>query len=281
MAAPLLSKIQSMLPTTGNNPRPVEWKYTKNITQPVTTSTGNHDVSMGDLNSQNISVILPGNTFDSSTQVTLSNPGKVPPVMSNQLTPLGTPIEISSGSQTRLNQPVTVKLKVDKDKYAKELQRDDIWVAYYNGKQWEYFMPDKSDAVEGSISFTTYHFCLFAEGKIDMQERISKYTHSEATAEVMQKEVFDAAMNNVVANALEDLMLDKYNMDKDSLKSQIITSLINDDEYGGIVGNMYPPNANKLLEINKQVNVLLGKKIADALEAEAAEKLLGGAYGGF
>jgi hypothetical protein len=256
----------------GKVPQPIEWTYTKNISQPITALSGNQLISVGNLNDQKVSVALQANSFDSPTQVTLTNPGKVPPVMSNQITPLGAPIEITSGSQKRLNKPVTVKLKIDGDKYAKELQRNDIWVTYYNGKQWEYFIPDKSDAGEGAIYFSTYHFCLFGQGKIDMEERISKYTHSQATAEIMQGQVFDAAMNNVVANALEDLMLDKYQVDEDSLKSKIITSLVNDDEYGDIVGNLYPPDGNRLLEANKKLNVIVGKKIAENIEGALQNK---------
>ena len=250
-----------------------DWQYEQSIPAPITGQVGDQTVNLGDLNTNNVEANIMGNTFDSSTVVSLQTPAQVPQIDGNALTPLGSPLEISAGGPVRLNKPITMTWKVsERDKYLADMKRNDIWVTYYNGTSWEYLRPDSYDLNQGLVYFTTYHLSLMGVGKIDMQKKIEQYIHSKTVAEVTQKDILDAAVNNVVKNALEDLLLDKYNMDEDSVKYKVITSLVNDDEYRDIIENLYNVN---IPEANKKLQVIIGKHIAENVGESVLKDMLG------
>ena len=250
----------------------LDWKYKQTITSPIKGEVGSQPLNLGDLNTNNVKVNFAGNTFKSSTSVTVQTPTQVPLIDSNALTPIDSPVEISTGAPVRLYSPATLVWKVsDKNKNLAEMKRNNIWITYYSGKNWEYLKPDSYDLDQGLIYFTTYHLSLFGFGKIDKQQKIADYIHSSTVAEVTQKDILDAAVNNVVKNALEDMLLDKYKMDEESVKYKILTSLANDDDYREIIDNLYSVN---IPEANKKLQVIIGKKIAENVGESALKGML-------
>ena len=88
------------------------WKYTKTIASPITaTSKADSDITMGDLTTNKVSIVIPKGSFDNDTSVELKTPDSVPHYPQAEMTPLGTPIEISAGAKpVRLNQPMPGKI---------------------------------------------------------------------------------------------------------------------------------------------------------------------------
>jgi hypothetical protein len=139
-----------------------DWKYDKAIPQALATkvSTGS-DVVLGDLEKYQATVSLPKNTFDTETQVDIKTPDSVPKYLGKEVKMLGSPLEITADAKQRLNEPVTVTFKYDKNAIDPVRGTSSLRVTYYDGTKWAYIKPDSVNAEKGTITFTTYHFSLF------------------------------------------------------------------------------------------------------------------------
>jgi hypothetical protein len=260
---------------TGSLPgKRAEWKYEVVIKEPIAVSCEKQAVTAGKLSADGVQLTVPGNAFSSTTKLTIENPKSVPQVMSNQFSPIGAPVEIT-GAESRLDNSATLKFQVDKTKYAAELKNGTIWVAYYNGKDWDYFPPAKTDVAAGVVSFNTFHFSLFGVGKVNVEEQIKQYTQSASLAALAQKKV-DKLVENLVANVVDMILLDQLKWQDSSTKYKIISSLANDDEYRDLVELF----ANKDYEkFNATLQVFAGKQIVEHVDKAAFLGILKGVTG--
>lgn len=240
------------------------WNYDKTISQPVSGTSSAKPITIGSLDRDEVAVAIPGGTFDKSTKVTVSNPDSAPTMPDEKMTPVGSPVEIKSGV-TRLNRPIVVTVKID-EAQADDLRTGSIWGAYFNGKSWEPIKPRSFDAGRGTISFHSYHMSLFGTAKIDAEEQISQFVHSQAVGAVAQDNIDEILSRNIKDN-VENILKDQLGMDDESTRFKIISSLINDDEYGDIVDKLRSGDA---AGFNQDFQVFVGKKIAE----EAGEGVL-------
>jgi hypothetical protein len=252
----------------------VEWKYESAIKEVISVTCDKQPVIAGKLNTEGVQLSIPGEAFASSTKLTLENPKIVPPVIRNQFSPIGSPVSIT-GAESRLAKPATLTFRVDKTKYAAELKSGVLWTAYYNGKKWDCFPPDKIDPVTGDVTFTTYHFSLFGVGKVSVEEQIKQYTNSASLAALTQKKV-DKLVENLVANVVDMILLDQLKWQDSSTRYKIVSSLANDDEYRDLVQLF----ANRDYEkFNATLQVFAGKRIVEHVDKAAFLSILKGVSG--
>ena len=254
-------------------PKMTNWKYNSVIKKPVNTTSNSEAATLGDINSQKVHVVVPGDSFDNPAQISLVTPENVPKYDSNKFTPIGAPVDISADVNTRLNKPATIHMKIDNiDKYQDDIQNESIWIAYYNGTNWDYFKPSGYDEAKKELYFDTYHYCFFGYGKIDVEERIAKCIHSESVASYLQSDQIDETLNSAVEKITEHILKEKLGIEDDALSAKIISSLVNDDEYGDLIDKI---KAKDVEGFNQDFNAFVGKKIAENLE----ESMLGEALG--
>lgn len=248
------------------------WKYTKTISSPIKATSGKQDVKLGDLNSQMVQVAVPGGSFDKQTAITLENPDKVPKVVGDEFSPLGAPIQISAGDkETRMNEPVTVTLKMDPATYGTSArQPSDFWASYYNGEKWEYIKPDKVDLEAGTLTFTTYHFSLFGYGKVSVDEQIGQFAHDKAVGEWAQENV-DQRMEDAAKKIVDHILVDKLKIEDESVKKKVIANLLLNDEWGDIVSKA---KKGDVTGMNESLQVLAGKTIVDFVPKSTLSKSL-------
>lgn len=172
------------------------WQYERPIKEALKATSAEQDTTIGDLSTHGVAIAIPGKSFDAASEVSLVNPEQVPKVTGAEFTPMGAPIQLSAGEKgVRLKHPVTVTLKIDKDKLGSEKEAKHLQAAYFNGKKWEYIKPSKIDPVAGTLTLTTYHFSLFGYGKVSVEQQIKQYTHSKALADAVQSNVDDKVDN--------------------------------------------------------------------------------------
>jgi hypothetical protein len=164
---------------------------------------------------------------------------------------------------------------VDKTKYASELKNNTIWIAYYSGKNWDYFAPTKTDATTGIVTLNTYHFSLFGVGKVSVEEQIKQYTQSASLAAMTQKKV-DKLVENLVANVVDMILLDQLKWQDSSTKYKIMSSLANDDEYRDLVELFAKRDFEKF---NATLQVFAGKQIVEHVDKAAFLSILKGVTG--
>jgi hypothetical protein len=266
-------------PTSSTNPaagpgKAGDWKYEAVIKEDITVTSDKRAVTAGELSKAGVQLMIPGNSFSASAQITLGNPKSVPQLVSSEFTPIGAPVDIS-GAESRLNNPAVITFQVDKTRYAAELKNRTIWAAYYNGKNWDYFAPAKIDSLAGTITFNTYHFSLFGVGKVSVEEQIKQYTQSASLAALAQKKV-DKLVENLVANVVDMILLDQLKWQDSSTKYKIMSSLANDDEYRDLVELFAKKDFEKF---NATLQVFAGKQIVEHVDKAAFLSILKGVSG--
>jgi len=250
-----------------------KWEYEKTIKNPITAMCFDEEVVLGNLETEGVEVTIPAGTFKEPTEVTLVNPDKVPKYASAEMTAFGSPIDISIGAEeARLQEMVTIKMKFDLASLGGEdLESGSLYMGYFNGKEWQYIKP-VVDRNNQTMTFATSHFCLFGQTKLTVDQRINNYTNNAALADWAQKQSDD--ITNAAAEKLIDHMLkDKLGIDDESIRGKVLGSLLKDDEWGGMVEGL----ANgDVVDFNKNLQVLAGKKIAENVPTSFLSKALGG-----
>lgn len=250
------------------------WTYKKNIKEPLKAVAGDTETTLGNLEENRVAVKIPGKTFDSKTSVTVENPKDVPNVFSKQFKPIDAPVEIKAGGKdkaVRLNEPVTITMKVDKNQLEKNIDTGSVMVAYYDGKTWEYIKPASFDLDAGTITFNTFHFSLLGYGKVSVEEQIKQYTHNKSLAEIIQSDV-DGKVDEAAEQVIDHILKDKMGIKDESTKLKVLKSMLGDSEYKDLYNKF---KEGDVAGFNKTLQVFAGKKIAENVSKSAMQKALG------
>ncbi len=257
-----------------------DWDYASPITEPITVISDKRDVMAGDLSTDHVNIVIPAGTVDAPTELTVSNPEAVPEINTGEFEPLGAPIKISAGNPVRLNEPTSITFLIPNN-YTEELSSNDIWITYYNGVEWEYFPPDSVNMQACTITFETYHYSLFGKGKIDIEERLKQYTHSQAVSSLIQSSAVDETVNKVVEQVVEHILKDRLGISSESAKFKVLSSLANDDGYKDLIDKF---NSGDTAGFMQTLTVFAGARIAEnvgesalqgALETLASDEAVG------
>ncbi|MDD3521229.1 MAG: hypothetical protein PHU65_08375, partial [Actinomycetota bacterium] len=155
------------------------WQYDKKIQKPISALSDKEDITLGELNTDGVSVYIPSETFDGQTNVTLSHPDKKPEIDISSFEPLSAPISIDSANkQKRLNKPIKITLSID------NLERDKsgaLYIAALNEKNgWDYIQPDEIDLQKNVITFTTCRLGTYGFVNLKRDRFINEFSRNNA-----------------------------------------------------------------------------------------------------
>lgn len=239
------------------------WNFEKKIQNPLKATTGSSEIKLGNIATEGVEVTIPGNTFPAPTEVSLANPAQVPKYISSQMTGFGAPIELSAGDKpVRLLQPVTVRMKFDPATLGEDLESGALYMGYFNGAEWQY-VRTQVDRKQNIMTFTLSHFSLLGQAKLTVDQRIEQYTNNAALASWAQDQtnsITDEALERVIDHILKD----KLKINDEVMKGQIISSIIKDDEWGGMLKSIAGGDPE---QFNQNLQVLVGKKIVENVPA--------------
>ncbi len=263
--------------TTKKGNAGMAWQAEIPIKEPLKAANGNQGVTLGDINTQHVKVIIPPASFASGTTpvVTVSNPAQAPLMDGSRGIPVGSPVSISVGDQpVRLNNLMQITIRFDKSKLPPGTQADNIWATFWDGKQWEYFRPDKVDLQAGTLTFSTGHMTLFGAAKITVDEQIEKFIHSKTVAEVAQKDVVDEVVNKLSEHAIDSLLKDRLGLKEDAWKYKVSSSLLKDDEWADIAKQakaIYSNGINQrqeeeVAQLVQTINGFVAKKMVENID---------------
>ena len=279
----LLVNLACNYPLSGVQPTPTLYNVIPETTESVDIpqenwiqwqiSPGGYPASVGDLNADLLRVNVPEGAYSSDSALNIGKRVDSPQVPQEQMGLLGQPLEISTGESTRLLLPVEVNFRIeDLNQYGEELASNGIWVAYYNGTEWQYFPPKSVDPVAGTLTFETYHFCLFGYGKISMEERLESYTHSKTLTDMVQSNVIDESVNQLVDQAVTNLLTEQLGLADDSVSKDVIQALVTDDAYSDLVRDF---KDGKVTDFSAKLHVMLGQKIVENVDPGILSDALG------
>ncbi|MBF8266865.1 MAG: hypothetical protein HW388_373 [Dehalococcoidia bacterium] len=254
----------------------MSWQSERPIKEPLTATVSiTQAVTLGDLATQQVKVVIPPGTLSAGTVVTVTNLENPPSMDSSVGIPVGSPVSISVGDKpVRLNELMTVALKFDQSKLPSGTRAEELWAAFYDGTAWQLFRPDSVDLGAGTMTFATDHLTGFGTVKIDVEEHIAQIIHSKVAAEVVQKDVLNNITDQLAGQAIDHILVDRLGMSEEGWKTKVLQSLLKDDEWGDIVAQMKEKGFDGV-KVAETINVFVGKKIVENVEESALSGALG------
>ena len=245
----------------------LESDYLNNINEPLEFEIDQNNAMIGDLEKDKVEININENTFDEKFVINISNPKSVPEINKDEGVLLGSPIAIEIDSENkRLNDEVIITLKLAENDLIDIKHGDDIWVAYFNGVNWDYILPSEVNLEEGYLKFGTYHFSWFSKVKPTKEERIKKFINTKSTA--------DWAINNgakgkdeVLEKLVNDIVKNKFGVVDKSFSQDIIEGLMSQNDYTKLLVS-YNNNKNEKTNdaFNLDLSVMVGKQVFKSVE---------------
>ncbi len=267
------STVQDRLevPSLGNGN--TTWEYEQKISAPLNglVST-DQDLSLGDLQTNQVGIIVKQWALSSGTVITVQHPSKTPKIFAEQVQTLGAPIEINAGElPIRLDEKAVVTFAFDPKVLSPDTFPSELRVVYFNGQEWETIRPLSVDMTWGVVTFETYHFSLFGLNKIKDKTKITEeWIHSKTLDEELKKNLNSASDH--VANQIIDLTLQKMGITDKSLKGKILSDVLKDDSYKKIYDAYQKWD---VAELNQRITLLASKKIVQNVPSSVFKTMLG------
>ena len=163
---------------------------------------------LGNLEHDGVSMVIPKDTFNSNTNISIDYLAEPPAFTPTTFTPLGVTVALSvDGEQTRFNEPVMITFKFDT---AQVNGSRDVFVGYYDDQfGWYYFIPDEVEIEQGVIRFTTYHFSKYTVVKPNDDLIIESYVNRRATEQFVRgnnQELTNEQVEKMVRTLMEEGM---------------------------------------------------------------------------
>jgi len=248
------------------------WEYEKLIIGPLkAVSTNNSDITLGDIEEHKVSVTVSKGAFDNDVEVALSNPDKVPSILTEEVDTIGAPIELTAGNPTRLNKKATITFAYDKNLLPSETEAYQMRVVYFNGENWDYIKPTTIDFEKGLMTFDTYHFSWLGANRIKDDTKITEaWIHSQALDNKLKEGINE--VSDEIAGKVVDLILEKMGISDKSIKGQVVGEILKDDGYKDI----YESYKNgDIAGFNQKIAILAGTKIAGSVPSSVLSEALG------
>jgi hypothetical protein len=259
---------------TGDEAKSAEtaWIFDRTVPEALSgTNDANTGTVLGDLEANRVSFDIPKGSFDDGTTVTLVSPDSVPDYDGDTMTPLGAPIEISSDTARRLNEPATVTFRFDPVTLPEGDEIYSVRVAYYDGSTWEYVRPTEVDKERGLVTLETYHFSLLAPTKLESEQKITEdWIHSAALDSVLRDDV-NGRMDHV-AEQIADMILGKMGISDESTRGTVLKELMTSDSYKEIYDTY---KSGDITGASEKIALLAGEKIAANVPDSVFKEALG------
>ncbi|MBT8316125.1 MAG: zinc ribbon domain-containing protein [Lutibacter sp.] len=226
---------------------------------------------IGELDKNEIQLEIPKNTFDQEVNLNVVVSENIPVFDKKRAKLFGKPFNISIDQKSkRLNEPVTIKLKLFDEEISNLEHPEDLWVGYFNGKQWDYFKPSEINLKNKYLTFETYHFSLFAKTKPTKEERIDDYADKAAVEQWSTKN--NNAPSRQATEKIVQQVLGKYlGLGNKSLTQDIVESIMNESDYQKLLVSY---NDNKMDQFGQDVAILAGKTIVKVVTEDSNAKTL-------
>jgi len=233
----------------------------KTMEQEVKTS---QETTIGNANTDGVSLNLPKNTFDQDVVVTLES-AELSSADGYEF--LGKPISVNVKGQekVRLNEPATVTIKIPSEQLGSIEREENVFAAYFNGENWEFFSPDSVNLKDGTAVFTTYHFSTYAIGKLSREEQL-KYYANQMAANTWAKEEQEKNFVGKFEDYVNDMLSDAYGIENKETTRKILQTMVKEIPY---MGGMLVSAANgDETEFAENFASAAGKVILDQMELE-------------
>ena len=231
----------------------------------------NSDAVAGDLKKNAIQLDVSKGTFDQKTKLEVKEAANVPQFDSKRASLIGAPLEITIDQKVkRLNNPVIVKLKLDKGEVAALQHSGDMWMGYFNGKKWDYFRPLEVNTSNEYVKFETYHFSVFAKANPTKEEMINNFAYQSAVNQWAGNES-NALTKEATERIVTEILSKKMGIENKSLTQNVVEAIMKENDYTTLMVNY---NDGQMEEFSQNLALLAGKTICDVVTSDSNAKAL-------
>lgn len=252
-----------------------KWEYATAIPAPIAATADGKSVTLGSVAEHAVAVAVPEGAFERATEVRLVTPGEVPGYVADDMRMIGSPIEIDSSGEKRLNSPLEITFRAEQAVLDDAYEAATLRMVYHDGQRWDTIKPVKLDAAAGTATFHLYHFSLGGLSKVDPRVVTEKWIKSQALNNYVASQTGE--LSDAVAEKAIDLALGKLGISDETVKGAILTDIIKNDSYK----EMYDAYKDgDVSGFNQKFSILLGQKIADRVPESALKSALSGVADG-
>jgi len=256
-------------------PGETAWQFDEIINEPITITTGNEEVTVGNLSTHGIEVAIPAGAFEEPTTIRLSHPEEEVIVDTRILRPQGSLYSFSiEGDQKRSDLPMTLRIAVDSQLLSEAEEIGGYRGLHYNEVfGWTTIQPKNINVEEGYVAFEIYHNRLTAAGELTREARIDDFSTEISKAQWAQSQIkgdVDALTKEIV----EQMIIGGFDEDNPNIIGHITNEVSKElmdsvTDYAAMVRDINSGNYESLsINIAKKA----GKSIAKALKDEVLKK---------
>lgn len=191
------------------------------------------DTVIGNLKKDGLEVSIPAGAFEKEVKVSVTKAAEDGEAFTaGKDTFLTMPIEIGVEEMegVRLNQPVKITMKLDKNKLPDAESFDRYVMAYWTGEEWEPIIPDPARLEKGYLEFETWHFSAYASKEMTQDEQIKLYAHKMAV-EKWSNESVEPTMREKLEAVCNDY-LDSAKISDNDVRDKIIRRVKTSNDFG-------------------------------------------------
>ena len=231
--------------------------------------------TLGDLATLGARLDLPANTFDEDVTITLQTlaASEAQSLVNQQYTLLGqiVSVTVEGRDSIRLDKPASITFAVAPEQLAGIASADDVYAAYYNRGQWEFFFPDNVDLNTGSVRLSTYHFSSYAAAQLTVEQQLNLFATQMATqswAKQEQEQNFIRATQEYV----NELFATTLGIEDTNLTRIVLQSIVKENDFGSLMVSLAD---NDLSGFNTKFAEIAGKALLAHMDLD--EEFMAGA----
>ncbi len=219
--------------------------------------------NIGKLEADNLLVAVPENALEGEQKLSLGEVKDFEKIESDRGTLLSDPIDVSvDQSLSRFNEPILIKFALTETEVQSKEALDELWVAYFNGENWEFIRPTEINLTEKYMAFETYHFSWFSKAKPTKAEIASKFA-KDKSVEIWQNRNNNNVLRDQTSKIVKDILSNQLGVNSKSIEQDVVEAILKENDYAKLLANY---NEGKMDEFGTDLAVLAGQKIFETIK---------------
>ncbi|MFN2302503.1 MAG: hypothetical protein ACK2TV_02105, partial [Anaerolineales bacterium] len=219
------------------------------------------DTTLGGTADDSAVIHIPAGSFEMDISAAVSYPDTLPAEPGQGWTGLGTAVLVDLESeQTRSDQPMQVTIDFNPQGIQ---EPGEVFVGYFHeGHGWYFFEPDSVDLVQGTLTFTTYHFSLHASFQADEAKRIDQFLEKSATETFVRQNSLGKSQEEIEA-MVKEILQQGAGINDNRVLEIITKGVVEQLPFGSMAVAIYDNSPDELTQATLEETLKqLGKYVA-------------------
>lgn len=236
------------------------------------------ETRIGTVEKDGIEVVVPKGALADGVVLKISKSANSQKVSDSVMTLSTIPFDISiSGDQRRSDEPILIKMAVDKAIFEDLKEYEGIKAVHYSeATGWTYTTPYEVDPVASTVTFQIYNNPLWGTAELTEAERKEQFIKGKAL-QVWGESQLEGDIQSLTRDTIESILVNQFNATNKSEIEAIAKAVMKEMKYGNLeYGKLATDLMNKdFKSYTANVATMIGKTFAEAYEADSLSELFG------